>query len=161
MTQISCPLSSTLGLWQLLYLLFGEGWEREDEETKANGSTFSSENGLIETGHQWFLACHWFLTSFLGGSVGLSNLLSITLPSPLHMGSPCVQTQTHACRKNADGLEIPFFFFFLAVPHSMQDLSSLTRNGTCAPCCHGSAESKPLDFQGSPRSPFLNKLMAQ
>ena len=87
--------SSTLGLWQLLYLLFGEGWEREDEETKASGSTFSSENELIETGHQWFLGCHWFLISFFGGSVELFNLLSITFPSPLHMGSPYVSRHRH------------------------------------------------------------------
>ena len=33
-----------------------------------------------------------------------------------------------------------FFFFLLAVPHSMWDLSSRTRDGTRAPCS-GSAES--------------------
>ena len=33
-----------------------------------------------------------------------------------------------------------FFFFFLATLHSMWDLSSLTRDGTCAPCI-GSVES--------------------
>ena len=35
----------------------------------------------------------------------------------------------------------------LAAPRSMQDLSSPTRDGTCAPCS-GSSESKPLDRQG-------------
>ena len=35
--------------------------------------------------------------------------------------------------------------------HSIQDLSSLTTNGTCAPCSRG-VESQPLDHQGSPWS---------
>lgn len=30
--------------------------------------------------------------------------------------------------------EHPLFFFFLAVPRSMRDPSSLTRNRTCTPC---------------------------
>ena len=33
-----------------------------------------------------------------------------------------------------------FLFFFLATPHGMWDLSSLTRDQTCAPCS-GSTES--------------------
>ena len=41
------------------------------------------------------------------------------------------------------------FFKFLATSHGMWDLSSLTRDQTCAPCS-GSAESEPLDRQGSP-----------
>ena len=40
-------------------------------------------------------------------------------------------------------------FFFLALTCNMQNLSSLTRNWTCAPC-GGSIESQPLDHQGSP-----------
>ena len=40
-------------------------------------------------------------------------------------------------------------FFFLAVPRSMWDLSSPTRDRTRAPCS-GSAESQPLDCQGIP-----------
>ena len=46
-----------------------------------------------------------------------------------------------------------FFFFFLAVPHGMWDLSSPTSDRTYIPCI-GSAESQPLDFQGSPFSWF-------
>ena len=42
-----------------------------------------------------------------------------------------------------------FFFFFLAAPRGMQNLSSLIRDQTHAPC-RGSAESSPLDHQGSP-----------
>ena len=33
-----------------------------------------------------------------------------------------------------------YFLYSLAVPHGLQDLSSLTRDRTCAPCS-GSAES--------------------
>ena len=43
-----------------------------------------------------------------------------------------------------------FSFFFLFWPHGLRNLSSLTRDRTCAPCS-GSTESKPLDFQGSLR----------
>ena len=39
------------------------------------------------------------------------------------------------------------FFFFFAVPCSMQDLGFPTGNQTCAPCI-GSAESTSLDCQG-------------
>ena len=34
-----------------------------------------------------------------------------------------------------------FFSFFVAMPHGMQDLSSLTRDQTCVPCS---------ELQGSP-----------
>ena len=50
--------------------------------------------------------------------------------------------------------EFLFFKKFLAMPHDMWDLSSLTRDQTCAPCI-GSADSKPLDDQGSPSSCIL------
>ena len=43
------------------------------------------------------------------------------------------------------------YFFFLAMPHGMWDLSSPTRDRTCAPCS-GSMKSQPLDGQGSPTS---------
>ena len=49
--------------------------------------------------------------------------------------------------KNA--CEDPLPFFFLAVPCSMWDLSSTTRDRICTPCI-GSVESWPLDLQGSP-----------
>ena len=42
---------------------------------------------------------------------------------------------------------LSFFFYFW--PHGTWDLSSLTRDRTCAPCS-GGAESEPLDGQGSP-----------
>ena len=42
-----------------------------------------------------------------------------------------------------------FNFYFLVMLCSTQDLSSLTRDQTSAPC-NGSAESYPLDCQGSP-----------
>ena len=45
------------------------------------------------------------------------------------------------------------FFYFLAAPPGMWDLSSLTRNGIRAPWS-GSVESQPLDRQGSPSSYF-------
>ena len=44
-------------------------------------------------------------------------------------------------------LILELFFFFW--PRGTQDLSSLTRDGTCTPCS-GSMESQPLDCQGSP-----------
>ena len=43
----------------------------------------------------------------------------------------------------------PRIFFFLAVLHSMWDLSSLTRDQTCTLCIRGT-KSQPLDCQGSP-----------
>lgn len=43
------------------------------------------------------------------------------------------------------------FYCFLAVMCSIQDLHSPVRNLSQAPC-HGSAESQPLDCQGSPSS---------
>ena len=50
----------------------------------------------------------------------------------------------------------PFVFFFLAALHSMWDPSSPTRDRTRVPCI-GSAESQPLDRQGSPsKAPFFN-----
>ena len=42
-----------------------------------------------------------------------------------------------------------FCFYFLAAPCSIWDLSSPTRDRTLTPCT-GSAESQPLDHQGSP-----------
>ena len=45
--------------------------------------------------------------------------------------------------------------FFLAMPHSMWALSSLTRDQTCTPCT-GSIESQPLDSQGSPTKELFN-----
>ena len=44
------------------------------------------------------------------------------------------------------------FFFFLAVPHGMWHLSSPTSDRTHTPCT-GSAESSPLDRQGSSQPP--------
>ena len=44
---------------------------------------------------------------------------------------------------------LDFFFFFLVSPRGMQDLSSLTRDRTSAPCS-GSVASSPLEHQGSP-----------
>ena len=44
------------------------------------------------------------------------------------------------------------FLIFLAVPHGMWDLISPARDRTHAPCI-GSAESSPVDLQGSP--PYL------
>ena len=41
-----------------------------------------------------------------------------------------------------------FIIIFLVLPHSLWDLSSLTRNQTHAPCIR-SMESYPLDHQGS------------
>ena len=41
--------------------------------------------------------------------------------------------------------------FFLATPHSLWDLPSPTRDGTCIPC-RGSTESQPLDRKGIPAS---------
>ena len=46
------------------------------------------------------------------------------------------------------------YLFILATLHSMQDLSSQTRDITCAPC-NESEESQPLDHQVSPQSLFL------
>ena len=49
-----------------------------------------------------------------------------------------------------------FFLIFLATPGGMRDLSSLTRDGTHAPCS-GSVESQPLDSQGSPLKDYLRQ----
>ena len=43
-----------------------------------------------------------------------------------------------------------FYFYFLALPSSMQDSGSQTRDQTCAPSS-GSSESQPLGHQGSHR----------
>ena len=54
-----------------------------------------------------------------------------------------------------------FFFFFsfsFGTPYSMENLSSLTRDRTCAPCI-GSGESELLDHQVSPRSRAFNLLL--
>ena len=57
-----------------------------------------------------------------------------------------------------NGIQYFFFFFWyvcvLAVPCSMQDLSSPTRDRTWA-SCGGSVESSPLDHQGSPWNTVL------
>lgn len=45
----------------------------------------------------------------------------------------------------------------LPAPRSVWDLSSMTREGTCTPCS-GSAESLPLDSQGSSSITFLKTL---
>ena len=42
-----------------------------------------------------------------------------------------------------------FSFHFIFWPHGRQDLTSPTRDGTCAPCS-GSTKSQPLDCQGIP-----------
>ena len=44
-------------------------------------------------------------------------------------------------------------FFFSAALHGVWDLSSPTRDQTRIPCI-GSAESQPLDHQGSPDARF-------
>ena len=44
-------------------------------------------------------------------------------------------------------------FFFLAIPQSMWDLGSLTRDWTPTPCS-GSVQSQPLNYQGSPHFSF-------
>lgn len=52
--------------------------------------------------------------------------------------------------KNVDGLEILLLF-----GHATQHagfLALVTRDGPCALCCHGSAVSKPLDFQEVPEA---------
>ena len=50
-------------------------------------------------------------------------------------------------------------FFFLAVLHGIWKLSSLTRDWIHSPCI-GSAESEPLDCQGSPKDEcFLKRWM--
>ena len=47
-----------------------------------------------------------------------------------------------------------FLFLFWGMPCDIQDLSSLTRDQTCAPCIWN-MESQPPDCQGNPRKPFL------
>ena len=47
------------------------------------------------------------------------------------------------------------FIYFLAMPHSSQNFSSLTRDPTQVPHS-GSTESYPLDCQRSPKDHFLN-----
>ena len=49
------------------------------------------------------------------------------------------------------------FFFFFFVPYNIRDLNSPTRDWTHVPCI-GSAESQPLDSQGSPISLFHYKV---
>ena len=45
------------------------------------------------------------------------------------------------------------YYLFLALPHSTWDLSSPTKDSTCASCIR-STESKPLDCQRSPYEVF-------
>ena len=53
-----------------------------------------------------------------------------------------------------------FLFLFLAALCGIQDLSSPVRDQTCAPCL-GSAESSPLDYQGSPLCYTLDKSLKE
>ena len=48
---------------------------------------------------------------------------------------------------------LPFFFFFFATQCGMWDLSSPTRDWTCASCI-GSMQSQALDHHGSPKPEF-------
>ena len=48
------------------------------------------------------------------------------------------------------------FSFFMAILHGMWDLSSLTRDGTWAPC-GGNAGSLPLDCKRIPSDLFLSR----
>ena len=74
---------------------------------------------------------------------------------------PYFQTQwPHLPQAPWTNPEIQNFFFFsfsCATPYSMENLSSLTRDQTHAPCI-GSGESELLDHQGSPRSRAFNLL---
>ena len=48
-------------------------------------------------------------------------------------------------------------FFFFCLLCRMQDVSSLTRDQTWAPCI-GSAGSSPLDYQGRPNKLFFSRM---
>ena len=64
------------------------------------------------------------------------------------LGCVCVCVCVHAC------VRVCVRVCVLAVPGSMHDLSSPTRDRTRAPC-GGSMESSPLDHQGSPWNTVL------
>ena len=70
--------------------------------------------------------------------LSVTQLLPMLFPMPL---SSCV---------------LFVFFYFLATPHGMPDLSSLTRDQIHTPC-RGSAESSTLDCPGIPSLHVLMK----
>ena len=66
-----------------------------------------------------------------------------------------IQPQRLICQKEPNMLQIPvfFFFFFLAVPCSLQDLGSLTRERTQPPCSGSGLNHWTTREAG--KSPFL------
>ena len=88
----------------------------------------------------WAIELHLFIFRRHSPSVSPSGLFPLTLLTTRHEGhvAPCP-------RQHFVSL---ICFFFLVTLHSMKDLSSLTREWTCAPCI-GSKESQPLDHHGS------------
>ena len=61
---------------------------------------------------------------------------------------------TDLCNNVNDFIFFVNFFFWLCVPCGVWDLSSPAKDRTCAPCSR-SAESLPLDCQGSPCESFV------
>ena len=77
----------------------------------------------------------------------LLNILNTLLGTPSFLQNPS-STAQHYCMHEAK-FPIHTIFYFLAMPNSMWNLSSLTRDWTHGPWS-GSMESQPLDSQGSP-----------
>ena len=66
--------------------------------------------------------------------------LSTECSTALFRGSVHVSPVAHLTSPFLPSFQLHLYLFFLAMLCSMQVLSSLTRDGTCAPCC-GSLES--------------------
>ena len=100
---------------------------------------------------------HYFLEGKEYG-VGISDAWMVTfflLKSKLDLPSLSKMNQVNPFQwaRNKANLYFPpgwgKYFNFLAMLHSMWDLSSPTRDQSCVPCI-GSTQSQPLDCQGSP-----------
>ena len=86
-------------------------------------------------------------------TLSLTSEWGVPFSCPCHVSgtrhsTPALGSQV-LFHRNSSGLTARLKQLFLAALHGMWDLSSLTRDRTCAPCI-GSAESQLLDHQGSP-----------
>ena len=118
--------------------------------------TNKANPGIGDGAKPMLRAAHLHSTEPCMSSCPGASLVSLLWPSsedlPLRVVCASPPTPVHPCRSIAciswDFTQpilnllhcFLFFFFFLAIPRSMQDLSSLTRDQTHAPCS-GSAES--------------------
>lgn len=88
------------------------------------------------------------------GSDQLLYFISFALKIITQFSSHRRHSTDNSINSNTSHTFIFILFYFLAMLHSRQNLSSPTRDENCAPCS-GSVGSKPLDHQGSPSHTFI------